>query len=106
MRPVRPPLRAEDQETQIDEAWDGFNIVNPPEIILPNTDPLQGGIPISIGDALGTIGDLQSALGLPNINIPGEVIDTFEEDLRSKKTNLLNERDPKGLPVFLAGSKD
>jgi hypothetical protein len=48
---------------------------------------------------------LGTYFNLPDIVIPGQILDTFEADLRSKKTKLVNEKDPKGLPIFLAGNR-
>jgi hypothetical protein len=91
-----------DPTRDADEAFDGLNIVNPPEIIIPNTDVLQGGIPTSIADFLS----LPTYFNLPNLQIPGSVLDTLEEDFISKKTKLENEKDPKGIPIFLVGNKE
>jgi hypothetical protein len=91
----------DDQNRDADEAFDGINIIKTPEILIPNSDVFQFGIPTTILEFMS----LPNFFGLPNIVIPGQILDTFEEDLRSKKTPIINEKDIKGIPVFLAGNK-
>lgn len=90
-----------DQTRDIEPAFDGINIVEAPQTLVPNSDVLQFGIPTSVHEWLA----LPNFFGLPNINLPEDIIDQFEEDLRSKKTPIINEKDPRGLPLFLAGNK-
>lgn len=88
-------------ESDSDEKFDGFNIVKPPEVILPNTDLFALGMSYTLVQLLS----LPLFFDLANINIPGEVVDSFEEDPRSKKTPLENETDPGGIAVFISGNK-
>ncbi len=93
------------------DAFDGFNIVKPPELVLPTIDSFlnnaiagaAGGSAIS---AMGGMMGLSAYFGLPALRYPGEVIDTFEADYRSIKTKLKNEKDPGGLPTFLVGNRE
>jgi hypothetical protein len=101
----------ESTDRQLDPAFDGFNIVKPPEIIIPNiNDWLNNAIGLAAGGGvMGTLtglGNLNIFFSLPNLKTPGEVVDTYEQDLRSKKTQLINEKDPGGLPIFLVGNRE
>ena len=84
-----------------DDKFDGFNIVKPPEVILPNTDLFALGMSYTLVQLLS----IPLFFDLANINIPGEVIDTFEDDPRSKKTKLENEVDPGGIAIFISGNR-
>lgn len=72
-----------------------------PTLVLPNADIFINGVPASINEFLSmpTFFDLP-ILTEPGIDIPAE------SDNKSIKVDLTNEKDPKGIPMFLMGSKD
>lgn len=90
-----------DELSDLDPAFDGLNIVDPSQTILPNTDVFQNGIPSSAIDFVGS----PTFFDLPNITVPADVLSTTQPDLQSIRIPLTNEKDPRGLPVFLAGNR-
>ena len=97
-------VQTNDTGSNLDPAFDGFNIIQPPEIIIPT--PVPTDVPTGAVESLSQLGILSTYFGLGAITYPGSVIDTFEPDLTSIKTTMQNPKDERGVPVFLTGYKD
>jgi hypothetical protein len=87
--------------SDLEPKFDGLNIVQPPELIIPSSDVFNGG---GIGITLGELAGAGAALGLGVLKVPSNVLSVFQPDLGSIRTPLINEKDPQGFPVFLAGN--